>query len=97
MVQRVRDIWDPEETTQPGTAGLSDPDPLAMLGKVAASAAKNELAIKQLSERFDKVEAALRDEGRRTRNLTVAVVVAIEVLARVSPGLLSGVVQVFGG
>lgn len=90
---KVREIWDPEETTQPGLGGLADPDPLVMLGKVAAGTAKNTQALNQLSQRFEAVEKVLRDEGRRARRLTVAVVIAIEVLARVSPGLLPGLLE----
>lgn len=85
----ARDIWDPTETTNPGVGGLADPDPLVMLGKVAADTAKNTKSLADLSERFDDVEAAIKDDSRRTRRLTIIVVVAIEVLARLSPGLFA--------
>lgn len=84
----LREIWDPEETTDPGMGGLADPDPLVMLGKVAGATARTGLAVRQLAARFDAIEKELRDEGRRTRRLVIIVVIAIEAVARFSPGLL---------
>lgn len=83
--------FDFDETTHPdlnavSVRELSDPDPLTMLGKLAASCARTESAVRELVKRSGEHEAELKRITTRSNRIMVSAVVVFEVLIRVLQG-----------
>jgi hypothetical protein len=90
--------FDYDETTHPDlnaedVRALTHSDPMVMLGKLAASCARTESAIRELTERaneaFKKLtahEEELRKANTRSNRLTVSAVIVFQVLIQVLQG-----------
>jgi hypothetical protein len=90
--------FDFDETTHPDLNApdvreLLDRDPMVMLGKLAASCARSEAAVRELTDKANKFfakveehEAELRKANMRSNRLTVSAVVVFQVLIQVLQG-----------
>lgn len=80
--------FDFDETTRPGHEApavreLMDPDPQIMLGKLAASCARTESAVRELTEASRRHESELRAMTQRGQRLTITAVIVLQALVQV--------------